>query len=201
MVIQGSFMKICTVDGCERQSVGRGYCTKHYQRWRAHGTPDSTSRTHAPLEDRLWRWIDKREPNDCWPWTGATVRGGYGSIQIGGKGSNGGVAHRALYEIINGPVPDGMVVMHRCDNPPCCNPRHLTIGTYKENTWDMMAKGRRATCWPVGENNGKSKLTAEKVRYIRANVAKGYRTLSHELELDYTTVRNAAIGKSWKHVT
>ena len=194
-------MKTCSADDCQREVRARGLCTKHYQRARAHGTPEATNRSHAPLLERLWRRIDVREPNDCWPWTGSTVRGGYGSIQLGGAGSKGSVAHRALWIELNGPIPDGLVLMHRCDNPPCCNPRHLRLGTPKENTLDMMTKGRRVTCVLNGENNGKSKLTAEKVRYIRANATRGWTALSNELGLDYTTVRMAGLGKSWRHVT
>lgn len=83
------------------------------------------------------------EPNSgCWLWLGAT-RGPYGQTRRGGPGGGPKVyAHRLSYEVNVGPIPDGLLVLHRCDTPRCVNPRHLFIGTDRENALDKVAKGR-----------------------------------------------------------
>lgn len=80
-----------------------------------------------------------RGPDECWPWTGAVTGKGYGKISLAYRHRN---AHRVAFELWHGPIPDGLLVCHRCDNRPCCNPAHLFVGTAKDNAEDMMAKGR-----------------------------------------------------------
>ena len=97
------------------------------------------SRTITPLETRFWRFVaPSMDDRGCWEWTGARAGElGYGCL--GGKGPR---AHRLSWEIHNGPIPDGLWVLHKCDNPPCVNPRHLFLGTRTDNIRDMFAKGR-----------------------------------------------------------
>ena len=86
---------------------------------------------------RFWDKVDKS--GDCWMWT-ASVRGhGYGAFFYKGKVQR---ANRVSWELENGPIPSGMVIMHTCDNPLCVNPRHLSAGTQKENVQDSISKGR-----------------------------------------------------------
>lgn len=82
----------------------------------------------------------------CWLWTGATHRNGYGSFKL--RGGRQVRAHRFSWELARGPVPDGLSVLHRCDNRRCVRPEHLFVGTQRENLSDMVAKGRSATCGP-----------------------------------------------------
>lgn len=100
------------------------------------------SRPHTPLEQRFWPKVDKRGADECWLWLGARIPKGYGRI----LGSSKPVyAHRASWEIANDQsVPTGLVVMHSCDNPPCVNPAHLSVGTAGDNNRDAIAKGRNA---------------------------------------------------------
>lgn len=77
--------------------------------------------------------------DECWEWTAARHPSGYGTFYFNGKWSR---AHRTAWELANGPIPEGLLVLHRCDNPPCVNPRHLWLGTDADNTRDMIAKGR-----------------------------------------------------------
>lgn len=88
-------------------------------------------------EDRFWSWADRS--GDCWLWQHSTDAKGYGSYRVDGKLRR---APRIAYTLAYGPIPDGMIVMHTCDTPACINPAHLRIGTEKENTADMFAKGR-----------------------------------------------------------
>ncbi len=95
-----------------------------------------------PLEPRFVAKVDRRGDGECWPWLGSKRRRGYGMISVRGRLAS---AHRVAWELANGRrVPRGLVIMHRCDNPACCNPRHLIAATQKENIADMIAKGRSA---------------------------------------------------------
>lgn len=131
------------------------------------------------LAERFWAKVNKTP--DCWLWGGATDRDGYG--KIGERGESIG-AHRVSYELANGPIPAGMCVLHSCDNPPCVNPGHLSIGTQADNMTDRDAKGRG----PKGELNPNSVLDWPRVRDIRSRHAAG--------ETCAAIARSMGVGKS-----
>jgi hypothetical protein len=91
-----------------------------------------------PIEDRFWQFVNKTDT--CWLWTGSRSRG-YGLIGAGASGKTKS-AHRVSYELANGPIPAGMWVLHKCDNPPCVNPAHLFLGDRADNMRDAFRKGR-----------------------------------------------------------
>lgn len=82
------------------------------------------------------------DPDECWEWQGSRSNLGYGAVAVRGTGYGPTGAHRVAYGIANGGIPDGMYVCHSCDNPPCCNPNHLFVGTHRDNMRDMDEKGR-----------------------------------------------------------
>jgi len=94
--------------------------------------------TKRPLEERFWEKVDVRGPDECWPWTRKHNPKGYGQFRKDKMVQ----AHRMAWELTNGPIPDGLDVLHTCDNPPCCNPHHLFLGTNDDNMRDMNSKGR-----------------------------------------------------------
>jgi hypothetical protein len=97
----------------------------------------------------------------CWLWTGAASKLGYGTVSVDGRKYN---AHRFAWEAYRGAIPPGQCVLHRCDVPSCVNPDHLFLGSMKDNTRDMMKKGRDRF---TGERNPSAKLTDADVEYIR----------------------------------
>lgn len=86
------------------------------------------------LEERYWPKVDRRSPDECWPWLAALKGNGYGVIGRGGRGAGYSYAHRVAYELAVGPIPPSMTIDHLCRNRRCCNPSHLEIVTRGENT-------------------------------------------------------------------
>lgn len=149
------------------------------------GAACRTARAKVPLRDRFWTHVDTRGPDDCWVWTGATSNRGYGSVG-GDQGKTVG-SHRVAWELTNGPTD--LYVLHRCDNPPCCNPAHLFLGTHADNMADMSAKGRTA--------RANTRLTDEQVAEIRAKYVReyeryirGWRSNQRELAAEYGMSRD-----------
>lgn len=93
------------------------------------------------LSARFWAGVDRSNPDGCWPWTRAIRNSaGHGGVWDGTRWTH---AHRVAYTLSNGPIPPGMEVCHRCDNPPCCRPDHLFLGSHRENMDDMVTKRRK----------------------------------------------------------
>lgn len=100
------------------------------------------NRSTVPIAIRLQAKLVATE-NGCLEFEGSRNRKGYGQIQSGRRGGGALLAHRAAWEAVNGPIPDGLFVCHKCDNPPCCNVDHLFLGTNVDNMRDMKEKGRQ----------------------------------------------------------
>lgn len=96
------------------------------------------------LLERFWEKVDVGGPDECWEWQGNFYHTGYGYLNQGYKHRR---AHRLAYEFAHGPIPHGLFVLHSCDNPACCNPAHLRVGTQKDNMSDCAARGRTANQW------------------------------------------------------
>lgn len=145
-------------------------------------------------ERRFWNRVDQTTtPDGCWPWMGSRS-GGYGHVRRDGKIW---ITHRLAYALTYGQIPPGMLVCHSCDNPPCCNPEHLFLGTDADNSRDRNAKGRQARL--RGTANGNARLTLWQVADIRTQAATGRR--QRDIAADYgiaqTTVSKIARGRSY----
>lgn len=152
--------------------------------------------------DRFWEKVDVRGPDDCWEWTGSLNNKGYSQIRIGGGLSLG---HRVSYEIHNGPIPEGLHVLHSCDNPGCVNPVHLHLGTHQDNMREMVLRGRSnggSKCDNSGEKHGGSKLGNDDIREIRRLRVDGIsqRELSAVYGVAESTISQIVNRKRWRHI-
>lgn len=194
----------CTVFGCGRNAYSSGFCSRHYNRQRTTGTTDDGPRARLTFEERLWRQINRCDPELCWPWTGKSMVDGYGKIGEGGRKGRQMLAHRAVWELVNGPIPrineyHGMVVMHTCDNRACCNPSHLRLGRQADNVKDMDRKKRRVNSPHLGEAHGNAKLTNNDVRAIRKSTHTNVETAS-AYGITRQNVRLIRLKKAWRHI-
>lgn len=153
------------------------------------------------LEERFWEKVAiPKHLYDCWIWTGTKGAKGaegdyYGQIRNGRRRSQ---THRLSWEIHRGPIPEGVHVLHKCDNPPCVNPNHLFLGVQRDNNLDCVAKGRNN----IGERNGQAKLTKDNIKCIREMVADGslQREVASLFHISRCHVSDIVNRKRWRHV-
>jgi len=147
--------------------------------------------TPRPVEESFWEKVEIGSASDCWEWLASTHKDGYGRFR-------NGLAHRVSWKLSKGEIPQGMYVCHRCDNPLCCNPSHLFLGTQADNMSDMVNKGR---CHDHhGENNPKSKLTEKDVFEIHRMKNSGLfsnKQIASSFGVTPTTISYALSGKTW----
>lgn len=160
---------------------------------------NTTRRKYTTIANSFWTHCLKKGPNECWGWKAALHKGGYGLFGYNGKMH---LAHRASWEIHFGPIPKGMFVLHKCDNPICTNPNHLFLGTQLDNMRDMFAKGRGKPGHHFGEKTGTSKLTETQVLEIRAKHASGQSTRSLMVEYNFSKsgIEHIVARRTWKHI-
>ncbi len=163
----------------------------------------------APLSrkqaDHFWSRV-AIHLGECWEWLGALTNKHYGHFSIRKPKQIWLYAHRTAYELTVGKVPDGLFVLHKCDNRSCCNPDHLFLGTNLDNVHDMLAKGRHryGIALPEkrarGERSATAKLTNEKVKAIRERYAQGeitMRSLGSQFGVNATTVYMVVQRRTW----
>jgi hypothetical protein len=147
------------------------------------------------MKERFLKYVDK-ETGLCWLWLGSKNQDGYGRFSMNRKNV---LAHRVSYQIYNGEIPTGMIVIHSCDNRGCVNPQHLRLGTQRENVFDMVSKGRNGD--HSGEKCGMSKLTWYDVNQIRLMSASGS-YISEEIGKKFnvcgSTIRRIIRNETWK---
>lgn len=196
-------MAFCSVDGCGVNARTLGLCNKHALRFKRLGHVGDTQKAQAPIDVRLRRRFVVGLPMECWPWLGMKSKLGYGMISVGSKEQGQRLAHRVSWEVHNGrSIPEGMAVLHECDNPSCVNPSHLRVGTQSENSADMRQKNRGASPprTQFGSKHHDTKLTEEDVRYIRSCSETSYE-LAARFGMNYNSINKIRARTTWKHVT
>ena len=191
--------KVCCVDGCSGVVNARGMCATHYMQQRRAGLLPVGTRARGTAEERLFRHVEKTD--SCWNWTGRLVGKGYGRVGLGGAGAKEILAHRLSYQMHKGPIPEGMVVMHKCDNPRCVNPDHLDAGTQSQNIKDAFSRGRKLmpTKKARGEECGASKLMEADVLNIRESKL-SFSKLAAAYGVNKSTIERIKYRKTWRHI-
>ena len=160
--------------------------------------------------ERFWRSVAVGAPDACWLWKGGRLHFGHGAVDVNGKQDR---AHRIAWILTVGPIPAGLCVLNRCDNPPCCNPLHLFLGTKADNVLDRDRKGRTARgerhalhAHPekaaVGERNGRAKITAAMIPMIHQLRREGQtlRLIAERFGLGTSQVHRIIKGESWQRL-
>ena len=153
------------------------------------------STDHSSAEQRFWSYVDRS--GECWTWLGHKNPKGYGSFSFRSRSVR---AHRFVWELTRGPIPEGLWVLHHCDNPACVNPSHLWLGDNTDNTRDRQNKRRQT----VGESHGRARLTEQQVREIRHASACGTTStteLAAQLGITPQHVLRIVSHRRWQHVT
>lgn len=161
---------------------------------------DRRGKETMPFGERLASWIRfPANENSCAIWMGHLTRGGYGKISKLVNGKCASVrSHRAVYELYFGLFDPSVEVLHSCDNPPCCNIRHLFIGSQQDNMSDKISKNRHAK----GETMGNAKLTTREVIRIKSLIERGekQKNIAAQFDASEATISAIKLGKIWKHV-
>lgn len=150
-----------------------------------------------PIE-RFWDKVIKLGPDDCWEWKKIGKGKRYGQFKVNGRMVS---AHRFSWELVNGPIPKGLYACHVCDNTKCVNPKHLFLGTQKQNMEDCVAKGRKGGLF--GQDHANTKFTDSDVMAIRAlRHWSGfmYKDIAAEYNVCYQTIQHICLGTTWTHL-
>lgn len=180
----------CIVRDCDASAMVVKYrlCQLHYHRW------------HRLRDNRLYRplpWLEvqmaERDRSTCWVWPHNLSQSGYGTLRVDGRNRR---ATHMVFELLGTPVPDGQIVRHKCDNPPCVNPDHLELGDKWDNAIDSVKRGRHPH----------QKLTEADVRQIDASLNEfdGYgacAALARQYGVTPAAITRIKAGKNWAWVT
>ena len=150
----------------------------------------------STLKERFESKFTRGTDDECWNWQGTKSKNRYGYIGVTGDRVPK-LVHRIAYELYIGEIPEGMCVLHHCDNPSCVNPRHLFLGTLSDNTKDCVEKGR----WnrPVGEKHYKALLTVKDVLDIRSSTL-SVKELAQRYNVKLNTIYHVRDRTKWKSV-
>ena len=193
----------CSVDECERPVHARGYCSTCYARMYQSGELKRVRRAMRPRHRPVDEWFPTAlvrtpgpmdTPCRVWP-RQVSDRTGYGKMTVSGRTLS---THRLAWELENGPIPDGKLVLHKCDVKTCCNPDHLYVGTAADNTGDALRRGRICQ----GERSPNAKLTVSLVREARRRREQGasIRDICEALGTPYAAMYAAIKRRTWRHV-
>jgi hypothetical protein len=189
-------LSVCSVANCTDKYYGNTYCKKHHQwHWKRGLLPKPDV---ATPEEKIQRFSKKNSTTGCWIWQRGLSSHGYGLLVTVGRPR--AYAHRVSYEVFVGPISEGLEVCHRCDNPPCCNPEHLFLGTHLENMRDSANKGRAKQHRPQpGLKHFRASLSKEEVLMIRESRENSV-VLGKKLGVSYMTVIRCRNRETYRDV-
>lgn len=178
----------CLVEGCNRISRHRGVCNPCYQRVRSRGTTDRYEYSRQECLKKFYRKCKADVKTGCINWTGYRCALGYGVFGLNAKLNK---AHRVAWMFKYGPIPDGLCILHKCDNPSCVNTKHLFIGTKADNNRDKMEKGRHRC---------RRKLTVQQAKYILKTKVSRI-VLSKRFNISKNQITAIRKGRAWLGLT
>jgi hypothetical protein len=173
--------------------MAKGLCLRHYYRQKRGGNIQTKSMKEKTTVERFLEKFTIIGEDECWEWTGTKNYKGYGQFRNGKMNP----AHRFSYEYSIGPIPKGLLVCHKCDNPACVNPNHLFTGSGSDNMQDMVNKGRHGK-----GGTTKRLLTVEQAIYVFTQ--KGQRSLSElmrEFNVSKPTISSIWHRRNYREVT
>ena len=184
-------MQKCEMSRCDKKHKALGYCNMHYRRFLKHGDPSIEKKPGGQSRKLSF---DIRDFGCFIPTSYRETKKGYIHVVKNKKIYS---LHRFIYEECFGEIPQGFVVRHKCDNPKCINPEHLELGTPKENSLDMVKRGRSLK----GSKNKKAKLNEEKVKIIK-HLLKTEKIvdISNQFNVSPVTISHIKTGRTWSHV-
>lgn len=194
----------CIVENCEEKHAAKGYCSKHYVRFRRNGNPLVVKNIHGDDQERFLSYCEMDESIGCLVWTGTKNPNGYGQICINGKTV---YTHRYSYEFYHGPIPLTLQVHHSCNRGhlSCVDPRHLVVGTHRQNMEHMVHSDRSLK----GEKHHGARLNEYKVHQIRrvmkkrpsdVSETKWMKRLAGVYKVSWQTIYSVVIGNTWSHL-
>lgn len=187
----------CAADETPRVAIKRDLCNRCYLRWWKSTPPEMRSvvPSRRSLAERIQSNLTQGGPDDCHEWRRARDENGYGLISVNGRSRR---ASRVALICALGRDEPGLDACHTCDNPPCCNPRHLYFGTRKQNSEDAWARGRH----PVGSQRPAAKLIEAQVIDLRERYSAGgdAQELAAHFGIQVVTLRHIVTGRKWKQV-
>ena len=148
--------------------------------------------------EKFWDRVFILGEDDCWEWIGCVNSKGYGRVRSQGREYR---THQLAWILTHGDTRNGLCVLHECDNPPCCNPKHLFLGTNADNTTDMVRKGRLVSS--PGDAHGRAKLTSRQVLMMRALWNTGEFTrkeLAIYFEISHPHAARIVRRGEWRHI-
>lgn len=180
--------RFCSIE-CKNKAIKTW--TKHEFKWKDSTEDEKLKRASIFFEKNVIKL------HDCWDWNGTIHRSGYAVMNYNNKQTS---AHRISWMLNFGKIPDKLIIMHKCDNKKCTNPEHLSLGTPKNNTQDMLEKGRGRPKY--GENHPFRKLDDNKVREIRKLLTMGVSVgrICKDFEISQGALDALRKGITWKHV-
>ena len=168
------------------------HCNKSFQ-------PEARNQPFCSLPCRFWSKVKILDSNECWVWQAHKNKAGYGRFRIVRRWK---MDHRMAWTLTNGNIPNWLIVkvLHHCDNPPCCNPTHLFLGTQIDNMKDMVLKGRSP--YNVGEHHPQSKLTEKDVIKIRESIINSTKVsdLAIKYNVSIPTIYAVKYKRNWSHI-
>lgn len=151
-----------------------------------------------PSKHMFWSKAEIKNPDECWNWRGSVSKNGYGCFAIGRHRIS---SHRMAYEIGHKKrITGNLLVRHKCDNKICVNPNHLETGTHKDNSQDMVKRGRARNGCQAGEMNGNAKLDAGQVEVIKNLIAEGLtnKLIAQKVGVSHSMISRIKLEKNWR---